>query len=136
MQNSKLGLITPMSDSTPLASGTNADAAVTNRTQSVAPASKKLSKQFDRSAYGASSNRGYGKSTARGFELALTLCVMVGIGWLVDGFLGTQPVFTIIFSIVAFGGLGIKLWLGYDIEMREHEDGAIWNRNKTQKHAA
>ena len=125
-----------MSDTTPLSSGTNADSAVETRPSRVAPGTKKLSKQFDRSSYGASSNRGYGKSTARGFELALTLAVMVGIGWLIDGALGTRPIFTIVLSIVGFAGIGIKLWMGYDLEMQEHEEGAIWNRNRKQGQSA
>ena len=31
-------------------------------------------------------------------------------------------------SVVGFAGITVKLWLGYDLEMRKHEEGAIWNR--------
>ncbi|MCU1497246.1 MAG: hypothetical protein JWM47_1199 [Acidimicrobiales bacterium] len=85
---------------------------------------------LDRENYAVATNRGYGDAMGRGFELALTLAVMTGIGWLVDRWLGTAPVFTMVLSIVGFVGISVKLWIGYDLEMRKHETGAIWNRGK------
>ncbi len=35
-----------------------------------------------------------------GWQLAITILVMVAIGWLLDKWLGTQPVFLIIFSFL------------------------------------
>ena len=63
-----------------------------------------------------------------GFELAITLAVMVGLGWLADSIFDTEPTMIIIFSILGFAGTGLKLYYGYDLEMRKHEDGAVWNR--------
>ena len=83
---------------------------------------------FSREAYGMATSRGYGNAMGRGFEIAITLAVMVGIGWLVDRIFDTAPLFIIIFSVLGFAGTTVKLWLGYDLEMRKHEDGAIWNR--------
>ena len=76
----------------------------------------------------ASLNKGYGQSMNRGFELALSIVVMVGIGWLLDRAVGTAPIFTVIFAIFGFVGATLKMWIGYDAEMRKLEDGAIWNR--------
>lgn len=83
-----------------------------------------------RSSYAIATNRGYGNAMGRGLELALTLAVMTGIGWLLDRAAGTAPLFIIVFSVIGFAGITVKLWLGYDLEMRKHEDGAIWNRGK------
>lgn len=84
---------------------------------------------FERSSYAMATSRGYGNAMGRGFELAVTLLVMVGIGWLADRILGTAPLMVIVFSVLGFAGITVKLWIGYDLEMKRHEDGAIWNRD-------
>jgi F0F1-type ATP synthase assembly protein I len=83
---------------------------------------------FDRKAYATETSRGYGSAMSRGIELALTLVVMVGLGWVADRIFGTYPLFTIVFSILGFAGISVKLFLGYDLEMKKHEEGAVWNR--------
>lgn len=83
---------------------------------------------LDRSSYAVATNRGYGEAMGRGLELALTLAVLSGIGWLIDRQAGTAPLFTAILSVVGFVGISVKLWIGYDLEMRRHDEGAIWNR--------
>jgi hypothetical protein len=30
--------------------------------------------------------------------------------------------------VLGFAGITVKLFLGYDLEMKKHEEGAIWNR--------
>lgn len=118
-----------MSDSTPLAPGNDAPAAAPSRSATIAPRSgAKATKAFDRSSYAGATSRGYGNAMGRGFELAITLAVMVGLGWLADRAFGTAPVFIICFSVLGFAGISVKLWLGYDLEMKKQEDGAIWNR--------
>ncbi len=86
---------------------------------------------LDRSSYAVATNAGYGNAMGRGLELALTLAVFSGIGWLIDHLAGTSPLFIIVFSVIGFAGISVKLWLGYDLEMKAHEAGAIWNRGKT-----
>lgn len=83
---------------------------------------------FERAGYAQHTSAGYGNAMGRGFELTLTLVVIGGIGWLVDRLVGTSPIFTLTFALLGFAGIATKLWLGYDLEMREHEEGAIWNR--------
>ena len=85
---------------------------------------------LDREGYAEATHRGYGEATGRGFELALVLVVFGGIGWLVDRVTGTAPLFFLLFAVVGFVGIGVKLWLGYDLEMKAHDEGAIWNRGK------
>lgn len=94
------------------------------------PLAEKLS-PLARSSYAMATNRGYGTAMGRGLELALTLAVMVGVGWVADRVAGTAPLFIIVFSVLGFAGITVKLFIGYDLEMRQLEDGAIWNRGKT-----
>ena len=119
-----------MSDSTSRTTGNEAPAIAAIRAANASLLGKKhaQSKAFDRDAYAADTSRGYSTAMGRGFELAITLAVMVGIGLLADRIFGTAPLFVIIFSILGFGGITVKLFLGYDLEMKKHEEGAIWNR--------
>ncbi|HKH04963.1 MAG TPA: AtpZ/AtpI family protein [Acidimicrobiales bacterium] len=66
-------------------------------------------------------NRGYDDGLARAIELVVTPLIFGGIGFLVDGRLGTRPAFTIGLGIFGVVGIFAKLWLGYDREMRAHE---------------
>ena len=119
-----------MSDPTPLDPGTDAPAAADDRSAAAVPADVAGSDaaRTERASYARALNRGYGDAMGRGMELAATLLVMVGLGWLVDRMADTAPLFIIVFSVIGFAGTTVKLWLGYDLEMRKQEDGAIWNR--------
>ena len=75
-------------------------------------------------------NRGYADGLSRGIEIALVPVVFGGIGWLLDRQFGTAPLFTLGLVVFAFVGTMIKLWIGYDADMRREEAGAIWNRGK------
>jgi F0F1-type ATP synthase assembly protein I len=82
-----------------------------------------------RASYARSLNRGFGDAMGRGLELALTLVVMVGIGWLIDRAAGTSPTFIIVLSVIGFAGTAVKLKIGYDLEMRKLDaPDAVWNR--------
>jgi F0F1-type ATP synthase assembly protein I len=66
-------------------------------------------------------NRGFGDGLSRAFELTLTPMVVALIGLGIDRWLGTLPIFTIVF---AFWGLGVTTytaWLRYDNDMRRYE---------------
>ena len=65
--------------------------------------------------------RGYGDSLSRGVELALLPAVFGFLGWLVDRWLGTSPAFVIGFVAFAFAGMLVRMWVGYDADMRRHE---------------
>ena len=66
-------------------------------------------------------NSGMNVAFGRGFELAITPVFCGGIGWLVDQWVGTGCAFTLAFAIVGVLGVFVKLWLGYDLEMKQHE---------------
>ena len=118
-----------MSDSTSRTKGNAAPAATATRAMPSSAASTYAgTRAFNRKIYGKALSRGYGDSMGRGLELVLTLVVMVGLGWVADKVFGTYPLFTIVFSVMGFAGITVKLFLGYDLEMRKHEADAIWNR--------
>lgn len=122
-----------MSDSPPLRPGPDAHAAPVSAGRAATRAIISLAagttvNPLDRSNYAGATSKGYGDAMGRGFELALSLVVIGAFGWLVDHLAGTSPIFTIVFSVVGFVGVGVKLWLGYDLEMRTHDDGAVWSR--------
>lgn len=64
------------------------------------------------------------------FELALGPVIFAALGFLLDRWLGVLPLFTLL--LFAFGAVAtvVKLWLGYDREMRKHEEVAPWARPK------
>ena len=66
-------------------------------------------------------NRGYSDGLSRALEIVVTPLLLGFLGRLADGWLGTEPFLMI--ALGAFGATGIvvKLWLGYDREMRQHE---------------
>jgi F0F1-type ATP synthase assembly protein I len=66
-------------------------------------------------------NRGFGEALSRAFELAATTAIFGGIGWLIDGQLGTRPIAMIVLVVFAMVGQFAKLWYAYDQEMRRHE---------------
>lgn len=109
-----------MTDAASTVPGNDAPAAPAHRSSGASP--------FARNRWARATNRGYGDAMARGLELALTLLVMVGFGWIADRIFGTEPMFIIVFSVLGFAGITVKLWLGYDLEMRKQEEGAVWNR--------
>lgn len=66
-------------------------------------------------------NRGSG-----GYELVISPLLLALIGYAIDRGLGTVPVFTVIFAVVALAGVCVKLYYGYRAEMDEHEANAPW----------
>lgn len=85
---------------------------------------------LQREGYAKATNAGYSTAMGRGLELALTLLICCGIGLGLDALFDTSPIFTILLSVIGFAGVGVKLKLGYDLEMDAHERDAVWNRGK------
>lgn len=73
-------------------------------------------------------NNGFGEALSRAFELAATPAIFAGLGWLLDRWLGTSPLFLIILFLFAVAGVGYMTWFKYEAEMKEHEADAVWNR--------
>ncbi len=74
-------------------------------------------------------NRGYSDGMARGMEAVLAPLALGGVGWLLDGWLGTDPVLAVGFGLFGAAGIFVKLKLGYDRQMTEVEAGKPWTRS-------
>ncbi len=116
-----------MSDRTPLSTGNDAPG---TPTRGDVPDVRYSKNPLLPKNYNPELNRGYGTANNRGMELALTVVFMTGLGFIADKIIGTTPLFTIVLSVLGFVGISVKLWLGYDLEMKAHEEGAVWNRHK------
>jgi len=57
----------------------------------------------------------------RGMDVALALFVFVLLGWAIDNWLGTKPLFIIVFAVLALVGGGARLKYSYDESMRRLE---------------
>lgn len=80
-----------------------------------------LERDFRRKLYS-----GYADSMTRAFELVVAPMVFGLVGFGLDRFFETTPLFTIIAVVIAFAGTGVKLWFGYDLEMRAHDENSAW----------
>lgn len=69
---------------------------------------------------------GFGDGLARAFELAVTPAVFGAMGYGLDRWLGLTPVLTVVFLVVALVGMFVRMWYGYDTEMRAHEAAGPW----------
>lgn len=73
-------------------------------------------------------NQGFGDGMSRAFELVVTPMVFGAIGLGVDQLAGTSPVFTVVSATFGVIGTFVRLWYGYDEEMRSHEASGRWAR--------
>lgn len=73
-------------------------------------------------------NQAFGDEMTRGLELVLTPLLFGGLGYLVDRVAGTSPWFTVAFGTFALVGMVVKMWFGYDAEMRAMESAGRWAR--------
>lgn len=71
-------------------------------------------------------NRGFGDGMSRAFEIAVTPIVFGALGYGIDTLADTTPAFTIALAVFAVMGMFVRLWYGYDAEMRAHETRARW----------
>ena len=78
---------------------------------------------------------GYADGMTRAFELVVAPLVFGLAGFGLDRVFGTTPVCTIIAVVVAFAGTGVKLWYGYDLEMRKHDAGAVWTKRPRESNS-
>ena len=58
----------------------------------------------------------------QGMEMALTIAVFLGIGWGLDVWLDTRPIFMIGLVIFSTVGQFIKMWFIYDARMKMLEN--------------
>ncbi len=56
-----------------------------------------------------------------GIEFAGVLLIFLGLGWLLDHWLGTKPWCMIALSVFSLVGLFVRMWIGYEQQMQAHE---------------
>ena len=71
--------------------------------------------------YKRDSYNGYGNGLAKAFELTMTPALFGGIGYLIDRKADTKPWFTVGLVLFAIVGMFVRMWYGYDDEMKAHE---------------
>jgi F0F1-type ATP synthase assembly protein I len=57
----------------------------------------------------------------RGMDLALSTLVFLFLGYLLDRWLGTEPVFMIVLFLAGSVGQIVRLWFDYDARMKTLE---------------
>ena len=68
----------------------------------------------------------------RGMDMALTLLVFLGLGALIDSWLGLFPVFTITLVVFAAVGTFVRMKFVYDATMERHEATRLAGRATTR----
>lgn len=54
----------------------------------------------------------------QGMEMALTILVFLGFGWLLDSWLDTRPIFMVALVVFAMVGQLVRMWIDYDSRMK------------------
>lgn len=54
----------------------------------------------------------------KGIDVALVMLVFLGIGYLLDRWLGTKPLFMISLAVLALIGEFVRFWYDYDARMK------------------
>ncbi len=60
------------------------------------------------------------------YELVVSPLILALIGYGLDRWLGTLPLFTILFAVVGLVGACIKIYYGYTSEMDQHDAEGPW----------
>ncbi len=61
------------------------------------------------------------EGVGRGMEFAILVLMFLGVGYALDRWLGTKPVFMIIMVVLALVGQFASMWYGYDARMKQLE---------------
>jgi hypothetical protein len=63
-----------------------------------------------------------------GMEIALMVPIFLVLGWLLDRWLGTTPIFMIVMVVLGLIGVFCRLRYSYEAKMREHEEARLAQR--------
>jgi F0F1-type ATP synthase assembly protein I len=69
-----------------------------------------------------SPNTSAGASLGRGMEFAILVLMFLGVGYGLDSWFGTKPVFMIVMVVVGLVGQFASMWYGYESRMKELEE--------------
>lgn len=68
-----------------------------------------------------STNTSAGASLGRGMEFAILVLMFLGVGYGLDSWFGTKPVFMIVMVVIGLVGQFASMWYSYDSRMKELE---------------
>jgi hypothetical protein len=63
-----------------------------------------------------------------GMEIALMVPIFLVLGWLLDRWLDTAPIFMIVMVVLGLIGVFCRLRYSYESKMREHEEARLAQR--------
>ena len=67
-------------------------------------------------------NRGTDDRLGKSIDVALVTLVFLGVGYVLDRWLGTKPIFMIAFVVLALVGEFVRFWYDYDARMKVLEE--------------
>jgi F0F1-type ATP synthase assembly protein I len=71
-------------------------------------------------------NQGFGNALALAVEMVMTPMLLALLGWALDRWLGTAPVFLIALAVFGIVGMALKTYYAYAERMRQHEASGPW----------
>jgi F0F1-type ATP synthase assembly protein I len=84
----------------------------------------------DRWAERRSLNNAFGEALAYAFEFAATAALFAGLGWLLDRWLGTEPVLMVTLAAFGFVGVCLRTVYRYKEKVELEEEGKPWTRRR------
>jgi F0F1-type ATP synthase assembly protein I len=73
-------------------------------------------------------NNAFGEALAYAFEFVATALIFAGVGWLLDRWLGTEPVLFILLALFGFIGVCLRTIYHYKAKVERDEEGKPWTR--------
>jgi F0F1-type ATP synthase assembly protein I len=74
-----------------------------------------------RTTASADASSGNAGALGKGMDLALVTLVFLGLGALLDRWLGTKPLFMVVLVVLSLIGQFVRMWFDYDGAMRKLE---------------
>ena len=71
---------------------------------------------------------GFGDTMTRAFEFVIIPLLFGFLGYLLDGRIGTRPLFMLIFGAVGALGCGLRAFYAYRYRIAQAEKDMPWNR--------
>jgi F0F1-type ATP synthase assembly protein I len=75
-------------------------------------------------------NTTFGDALAYAFEFAATTALFAGLGWLLDRWLGTEPVLMVALAAFGFVGVCLRTVYRYKEKVEREEEGKPWTRRR------
>jgi F0F1-type ATP synthase assembly protein I len=73
-------------------------------------------------------NNAFGEALAYAFEFVAAALLFAGLGWLLDRWLGTEPVLTVVLALFGFVGVCLRTGYRYKEKVEREEEGKPWTR--------